>query len=74
MLDLTDTASLSGKVQEVIGHYGRVDILVNNAGMSSRGVVMETHNSVDRKIMEVNFFGTVALTKGKGKRKKIFQF
>ena len=44
--------------------FGHVDILVNNAGVSSRSSVMETDAAVDRRVMEVNFFGTVALTKG----------
>ena len=44
--------------------FGHVDILVNNAGVSSRSSVMETDTAVDRRVMEVNFFGTVALTKG----------
>ena len=44
--------------------FGHVDLLVNNAGMSSRSSVMETDTAVDRRVMEVNFFGTVALTKG----------
>lgn len=38
--------------------------MINNAGVSSRGDVLETDLAVDRKVMEVNFFGTVALTKG----------
>ena len=61
---MADAASLAHKCQEAIGFYGRVDILVNNAGISSRGCVHETDMAVVRKIMEVNFFGTVALTKG----------
>jgi short-subunit dehydrogenase len=53
------------KSQEAVGFYGRVDILVNNAGVGLRGSVLETDIAVDRKVMEVNFFGTIALTKGK---------
>ena len=64
-LDVTAREMLPGKVQEAVGHYGRVDILVNNAGISSRGSVMETQDSVDRRVMEVNFFGTIGLTKGR---------
>lgn len=32
--------------------------------MSSRGSVMETDLRVDRKLMEINFFGPIAITKG----------
>jgi short-subunit dehydrogenase len=38
--------------------------LINNAGISQRSQAEETPIEVDRKIMEVNFFGQVALTKG----------
>ena len=65
-LDLSKPSSLAEKCEEAIGFYGRVDILVNNAGVGLRGDVMDTDISVDRRIMEVNFFGTVALTKGEG--------
>jgi len=66
-LDLSDAASIAGKAQEVLDAFGHIDILVNNAGVSSRGSVMETDIAVDRRVMEVNFFGTVALTKGEGR-------
>jgi dehydrogenase/reductase SDR family protein 7B len=38
---------------------------VNNAGVSYRGEVTETTLDVDAKVMNINYFGTVALTKGK---------
>ena len=38
--------------------------MINNAGISSRTCVMDTDMAVDREVMEVNFFGTVAVTKG----------
>ena len=63
-LDLSDTGSLAEKCHEAVGFYGRVDILLNNAGVSYRGSVLETDIAVDRRVMEVNFFGTIALTKG----------
>ena len=62
--DLSDATSIAGRAQEAVEAFGRVDLLVNNAGMSSRSSVMETDTAVDRRVMEVNFFGTVALTKG----------
>lgn len=63
-LDLSDATSIAGRAQEAVEAFGHVDLLVNNAGMSSRSSVMETDTAVDRRVMEVNFFGTVALTKG----------
>ncbi len=62
-LNLEDTSHFDEKVQEVLSHCHRIDILINNAGITQRSLVKETELEVDRRIMEVNFFGTVALTK-----------
>uniref|UniRef100_A0A183CDJ5 Tubulin beta chain n=1 Tax=Globodera pallida TaxID=36090 RepID=A0A183CDJ5_GLOPA len=40
-----------------------IDVLVNNAGLSSRGSCSETSMTVYRRLMEVNFFGFVAITR-----------
>jgi len=40
-----------------------IDILVNNGGMSVRGSVKETTLSVHRRVMDVNYFGSIALTR-----------
>ncbi len=62
-LDVEDATSLPGKAGEAERLAGPIDILVNNAGISLRGLVVETDIAVDRRIMEVNYFGAVALTK-----------
>lgn len=62
-LDLTDLSKVDAVVSSVIDRVGRVDLLVNNGGISQRSLVGETPIEVDRKIMEVNFFGAVGLTK-----------
>jgi dehydrogenase/reductase SDR family protein 7B len=62
-LDLTDTASFSHKVSEAINAFGKVDVLINNGGVSQRSLVIDTQLEVDRRIMEVNFFGTIGLSK-----------
>ena len=62
-LDLANTADLSKKVAVAIGLFGKVDILINNAGISQRSLVTDTLLEVDRRIFEVNYFGTITLTK-----------
>lgn len=42
----------------------QLDVLVLNAGISQRSQAFDTDPSVDRKIMETDFFGPVLLTKG----------
>lgn len=69
-IDLSDPSSIADKCLEAIALYGRIDIVVNNAGVSSRGSVLDSSIEVDRRVMEVNFFGTIALTKGKKDRLK----
>ncbi len=61
--DITHTECHPTMVGAVIEHFGRVDILVNNAGISQRSLAQETRLEVDRRIMEVNFFGVISLTK-----------
>ncbi|GIV31427.1 MAG: hypothetical protein KatS3mg029_0778 [Saprospiraceae bacterium] len=37
--------------------------MVNNAGLSQRSLVKDTHFDVDRRLIEVNLLGTIALSK-----------
>jgi short-subunit dehydrogenase len=62
-IDLTESKSFDEKVKSVIEKFGKIDILINNGGISQRGAAAETSLEVDRKIMEVNYFGNIALTK-----------
>jgi short-subunit dehydrogenase len=62
-LDVSDTSAAPDAVQKVLERFGRVDVIVNNAGVSQRSLASETPLDVDRRIMEVNYFGPVALTK-----------
>lgn len=62
-LDLIEIDTFEEKVKQAIAHFGKVDILLHNGGISQRSLIRETPLEVDRKLMEVNFFGTIALTK-----------
>ncbi|MFP5430977.1 MAG: SDR family oxidoreductase [Gammaproteobacteria bacterium] len=62
-MDMADTDGMAHKVEAVLTACGRIDVLVNNAGISQRSLVKDTDLSVDRRIMEIDFFGPVALTK-----------
>ena len=61
--DLSETSHLKVLVQEVIQTTGTIDLLINNAGISQRSLVKDTPIANDRKIMELNFFSVVALSK-----------
>jgi dehydrogenase/reductase SDR family protein 7B len=62
-LDLNDTSNVQTLTQQVIHKFGRIDVIVNNGGISQRSLTKDASLEIDRKIMEVNFFGTVAITK-----------
>lgn len=62
-LDLADAEALYKKVRGHLADGLAVDLLINNAGLSQRGRAEHTHLAVDRKLMEVNYLGTVAMTK-----------
>ncbi|REE02073.1 SDR family oxidoreductase [Marinoscillum furvescens] len=62
-LDLSDSFAIGQKAKEAESLFGQVDILINCGGISQRDKVINTQLEVDRKIMEVNYFGTIALTK-----------
>ena len=50
-------------LNEQISISGRIDYLLNIGGISQRARIDETPLWLDRKIFEINYFGTIALTK-----------
>lgn len=62
-LDLAAPETLPAAAEAARATWGRIDILVNNAGLSHRSTARETSMETVRRIMEVNFFAPVILTK-----------
>ncbi|MEQ8302450.1 MAG: SDR family oxidoreductase [Cyclobacteriaceae bacterium] len=62
-LDLSQKDTLKLSAQAAIQAFGRVNVLINNGGISQRSFAKDTTLEVDRQLMEVNYFGTIALTK-----------
>jgi short-subunit dehydrogenase len=62
-LDLGKNGHELTYVEQIIAKYGRIDILINNGGVSQRASALETSMEVNRQLMEVNFFGNIALAK-----------
>jgi short-subunit dehydrogenase len=60
-LELNHTLKLSAEAALQI--FGHIDILINNGGISQRSLVADTTVDVDRRLMEVNYFAPVTLTK-----------
>uniref|UniRef100_A0A3Q0RHT2 Dehydrogenase/reductase SDR family member 7B n=1 Tax=Amphilophus citrinellus TaxID=61819 RepID=A0A3Q0RHT2_AMPCI len=62
VFDLAKTDTVESAAEEILKCYGQVDVLINNAGISYRGNILETQVSVQRDVMETNYFGPIALT------------
>jgi len=52
-----------GAVKQVADKFGGIDILINNAGICQKDFGEKTRESIERKIMEINYFAMVKLTK-----------
>jgi short-subunit dehydrogenase len=63
VLDMSQSTVFEEVTQKIIAQTGTIDVLVNNAGISQRSLAKETPLGIDRKIMEINYFGTIGLTK-----------
>ncbi|PIO31117.1 Dehydrogenase/reductase SDR family member 7, partial [Aquarana catesbeiana] len=62
-LDLTNISAHKAATDKVVEYFGRIDILVNNSGRSQRSLCVDTDLDVFRGLMELNYFGTISLTK-----------
>jgi short-subunit dehydrogenase len=61
--DVTREADCRAFVEQTYRKFGRIDILINNAGISMRALFEEVDLDVMRRLMDVNFWGTVYCTK-----------
>jgi NAD(P)-dependent dehydrogenase (short-subunit alcohol dehydrogenase family) len=62
-VDITDPRACEAAMAGVLEALGPVDVLINNAGITHRSAFRETDADVLRRVMEVNYFGAVILTK-----------
>ncbi len=61
--DITAPPDRRRLADSAVGAFGGLDILVNNAGVGSWGHFATSTEDIVRRVMEVNFFGPVELTR-----------
>ena len=61
--DLSNTQSLLQFTNHIKNNYTNIDRLIHISGISQRALVEETAMDVDRRIMEINYFGAIHVTK-----------
>lgn len=62
-LDLSNIDAMKPLVKKAVAAFGHIDVLVNNGGISQRSPIIDTAIAVDRKLMEIDYLGTVGLSK-----------
>jgi short-subunit dehydrogenase len=62
-MDLIDIASLGDRTSEAIAFFGHVDVIVHNGGISQRSLVVDTDLDIHRRVMELDYFSYIALTR-----------
>lgn len=62
-MDVTDFDKAQPAADLIIKTFGSIDIMVHNAGVSQRSYIKDTDFEVYRKIMDIDFYSTVAITK-----------
>jgi dehydrogenase/reductase SDR family protein 7B len=50
-------------IRQTMELFGSIDVLINNAGISMRALFEDIDVSVIKKVMDINFYGTVYMTK-----------
>lgn len=62
-IDLEQSNQAKIWTQNIIDKFGSIDVLINNGGISQKSFADETTEEVERKVMEINYFGNVAIAK-----------
>ncbi|HWS00662.1 MAG TPA: SDR family oxidoreductase [Prolixibacteraceae bacterium] len=61
--DVTSEEACKELIDKTLQKYGRIDVLINNAGLSMRALFDDVELPTFKKVMDVNFYGTVYCTK-----------
>ena len=61
--DVTREKECQDAIARVIQRFGGIDLLINNAGITHRSAFRDTNLEVFRRVMGVNFFGSLYCTK-----------
>uniref|UniRef100_A0A8C2V180 Dehydrogenase/reductase SDR family member 7-like n=1 Tax=Chinchilla lanigera TaxID=34839 RepID=A0A8C2V180_CHILA len=62
-LDLTNRSSHEVATNAILQEFGRIDILINNGGRAQCSLIVDTNMDVFKELIELNYLGTVSLTK-----------
>lgn len=61
--DVSNENDCNRFIETTVKAFGGIDVLINNAGLSMRALIIESETSAYKRLMDVNFWGTVYTTK-----------
>jgi len=61
--DVSKEEDCKNFIEKTIEEFGGIDVLINNAGISMRALFKDTELATLKKVMDINFWGTVYCTK-----------
>lgn len=61
--DVSVETDCKNLIDSAIQRFGRIDVLINNAGISMRASIEDVEMDVLRRLMDVNYWGTVYCSK-----------
>ncbi len=61
--DVSKEEDCENLIKKSVEHFGKIDVLINNAGISMRALFEQVELDVIKRLMDVNFWGTVYCTK-----------
>lgn len=61
--DVSNETDCKNFIEATVQNFGSIDVLINNAGMSMRAMFADTELDTLRRLMDVNFWGTVYCSK-----------
>ena len=62
-MDLSSEESVQQALRECLSRHSRIDLLFNNGGISQRAEALSTDMEIVRRVMEVDFFSNIALSR-----------
>jgi len=63
VFNLGNPEEVKATAEKVLQEFGRVDVLMNNGGITTRTEAIDTSLEIDRRVMEIDYFSGVILTK-----------
>lgn len=63
LVDANDDTAIIDACKKITNEFTQLDCLINNIGVSQRSYAIEANYSVEKQLMQINYFSTILFTK-----------